>query len=564
MLAARPEFEKHVIGQRLAVIAETGATMNIGGEGLVIGRLHDQGQGRPLAAIDDDASRAMLASRGRSLIDAHWGAYVAFLTARARASVEIVRAPLGDLPCLIFSSVLGMFVASDIDLLTAFAGLVPEVDWMALTHHLAAPDLPRRRTCLKGVDELRGGEQLSDNADGRVINALWPIWNFAGADHRFVDERDAARHVRDAVHTGVSTRAHPHGRIILRLSGGLDSSIVAACLADADRDVVALTLVTHDRSGDERLHARAVAAHLGVPLIEAMRAVADVDLEASAAHGLPRPSTRGFTQASARLAVDVARDHGATAIFDGGGGDNMFASLQSLAPVVDCLRRDGGPFWRTARSIGIAAQTSTLEVAWRAVVRSWSRGPSFRWPVDLRLFSANARAVAAGADNHPWLVPPPDALAGSAAHIALLAAADSVAQGRDPRQFLGSVSPLIAQPVAEACLRVPSWFWTREGHNRVIARDAFRNALPPAIVDRRDKGAPDSFVIELIEANHALIVAMLTEGLLVRRGLIDRVALTVALAPANLAKGYGYARIMQLVDAEAWVQSWSWASGRPS
>src|SRR3546814_8247035 len=88
--------------------------------------------------------------------------------------------------------------------------------------------------------------------------------------------------------------------------------------------------------------------------------------------------------------------------------------------------------------------------------------------------------MALGAADHPWLVPPKGALAGSAAHIALLAAAESVTRSRDARVARADISPLIAQPVAEACLRVPSWLWTRDGHNRAIARDAFRAALPPA------------------------------------------------------------------------------------
>ena len=109
---------------------------------------------------------------------------------------------------------------------------------------------------------------------------------------------------------------------------------------------------------------------------------------------------------------------------------------------------------------------------------------------------------------------------------------------------------------AETCLRVPSWFWTRDGHNRVIARDAFRSALPQSIINRRDKGAPDSFMVELIDANLAAISVMLSEGLLARNGLLDREAVLAALAPAALAKGFGYIRIMQLVDVEAWVRSW--------
>src|SRR3546814_3180395 len=116
-----------------------------------------------------------------------------------------------------------------------------------------------------------------------------------------------------------------------------------------------------------------------------MRETSDVDLAGSAARGLPRPSARAFAQASALLADAVACDHHASAIFDGGGGDNMFGSLQSPAPVVDCLRSDGGAghFWQTASSIGIAAQTSTFDVERRALLRSWSRGPAYRWMDDV-------------------------------------------------------------------------------------------------------------------------------------------------------------------------------------
>src|SRR3546814_8369753 len=86
--------------------------------------------------------------------------------------------------------------------------------------------------------------------------------------------------------------------------------------------------------------------------------------------------------------------------------------------------------------------------------------------VDVSLLSGRAREMALGAADHPWLVPPKGALAGSAAHIALLAAAESVTRSRDARVARADISPLIAPPVAEACLRVPSWLWTRDGHNR--------------------------------------------------------------------------------------------------
>jgi asparagine synthase (glutamine-hydrolysing) len=558
VLAQTAGFKSRKVGNRLTLLCENGASLAIGEEGFVIGRLFSRGQTGALQSVDVETSRSIIASRGDWLIRAHWGAYVAILAARESDSVDVVRAPLGDLPCYTFRSSSGLFLGSDVEMFVRFAGFVPQIDWSQLALHLGAPDLYRRRTCLVGLDELSGGERMTDIAGHTTHLARWTPWDFVGIDRRFNDPIEAASRVRDVVRIAVAAQASGYDKVLLRLSGGLDSSIVAAALAHANQPFVTHTLVTRDRGGDERVHAQAVADHLGVTLVEAQRDLNLVDITASDAHCLPRPSARAFVQASSRIARNVASSSGASVIFDGGGGDNVFASLQSTAPVADCLKADGGNgyFWRTARSIGISAHASTIKVARAALVRSWMRGPGFRWSVDLTLLSDEARRIAAEAADHPWLAPPAGALAGSAAHIALLAAAQSVVQSRNPSVPIPDVSPLISQPVAEACLRVPSWLWTHDGHNRVIARDAFRDALPQSIVDRRGKGIPDSFMVELIDANLDLIRDMLTNGELARNRMIDRAAVSAALAPAAIAKGFGYIRIMQLVDVEAWVRSW--------
>lgn len=558
VLAAAPRFEIHVACHRLVLVAEPGAARAIGTEGMIIGSVFARGGSVAQPTIETGPAQSIIASRGEELIRAYWGSYVALIAARDHDRIEVVRSPFGDLPCYFFRSPFGLFIASDVEMLVRFAGFIPAVDWSALVRHLAEADCHSRATCLQGLSELTGGERLTESGGASTIDSVWRPWDFVDPGLRIGDRQVAADYIGDAVRTAVVAQTRPHTKTVVRLSGGLDSSIVAACLARADQPFVALTLVTRDRSGDERVHARKVATHLGVELVEAMRDVTQVDLERSAAHNLPRPAARGFAQSGAAVAADIAAMHNASAIIDGGGGDNMFASLKSAAPVADCLRRGGGTghFWKTARSIGMSAHVSTVEVARRGLIRALTRGPAYRWSLNLDLFTPAARLVATNVIDNAWLDPPDKALAGSAAHVALLVAAQSVVQSRFPQAFFPEISPLIAQPIAEACLRVPGWLWTRDGHNRVIARDAFRADLPAAIVDRRDKGAPDSFVIELIDANHALISAMLTDGLLAKHGIIDASAVASALQPHSIAKGMTYVRLMQLVDAEAWVQSW--------
>ncbi len=178
-LRAHPGFEKQLAGDRLALLSEAGAALALGREGFVIGTIHERGRAAALRAFDPETVRAVIASSGEWLIRAHWGSYVALIAARERDSLELVRAPLGELSCFVVESVFGLFVASDVDLLQRFADYDPQIDWNGLARQLAAGDLCGRRTCLIGVEELSGGERLIDRAGERSIDEPWRIARIA-------------------------------------------------------------------------------------------------------------------------------------------------------------------------------------------------------------------------------------------------------------------------------------------------------------------------------------------------------------------------------------------------
>ena len=112
-------------------------------------------------------------------------------------------------------------------------------------------------------------------------------------------------------------------------------------------------------------------------------------------------------------------------MFDGGGGDNIYCSLQSVRPAVDCLLADEGhgAFLSTAAAIAELTQVSLWTVARRAWLASWRRSPAYQSPLDLRFLSRSAREAAMSVAAHPWLEPPSDTLPGTAAHVALIVAA---------------------------------------------------------------------------------------------------------------------------------------------
>jgi asparagine synthase (glutamine-hydrolysing) len=171
------------------------------------------------------------------------------------------------------------------------------------------------------------------------------------------------------------------------------------------------------------------------------------------------------------------------------------------------------------------------------------------------MLSKDALGTLHSALEHPWLPPPANALPGSAGQIGVLLAALSLVQSPSA---LGTPwrSILLAQPIVEACLSIPTWLWFERGRNRAVARHAFAPLLPASIAWRASKGAMDSFVVEIFEANRAKATAMVLDGHLGRSGLIDRDAAERTLRDQGPTRGIAYGRVMQFVDVEAWLASW--------
>jgi asparagine synthase (glutamine-hydrolysing) len=97
--------------------------------------------------------------------------------------------------------------------------------------------------------------------------------------------------------------------------------------------------------------------------------------------------------------------------------------------------------------------------------------------------------------------------------------------------------------------------WSRGGQNRALARRAYADILPREILERRSKGTPDCFVVELFEANRQRIREFLCEGLLASNDIVDREQIASFLAADGPVRGLGYWRIMTLTDVEAWIQT---------
>jgi asparagine synthase (glutamine-hydrolysing) len=413
--------------------------------------------------------------------------------------------------------------------------------------------LPTIDTALAGVTDLRAGEVVTLDGGTERTASGWSPWDFVEA-REGEDNAATAERLRRIVEQCVVAWASLYDRPLLSLSGGLDSSIVAACLAQSRSPAQCLTLFTDDPAGDERGFAQMVCDAVGLPVGESRYDLDAVDLSRALGPHLPRPAGRVEAQPYEAAHRAVAERIGADAFFTGNGGDNVFGYSQSAAAVADRALHEGpgaGAF-ATLRDVCKQTGAGPLRVT-RAAVRIARQPPGYRWKPNPAFL--HPELVAAQRDiafHHPWLDAPPWALPGKAAHIAALVRAQLTLEA-DRSRVAPVIHPLLSQPILEACLAIPSWRWREGGRDRAMARTAFAGRLPAAIVDRKVKGTPDPFCGEIVRRKREELRGRLLEGQLAAHHILDPGAIEEALRPERPTSGEENVRLLELANVEAWL-----------
>jgi len=490
-----------------------------------------------------------------TLAERYWGGYVAVLTPKNR--MLVARSPGGALPCYFTMFPGGWAISSDIMLLVE-AGLVrPSVNWAEIPRYLGARDLPQARTAVDGVTELLPGTAVELGEREARVWQFWNPWDFV-SEPLLWDSEDVADRLRRTVDHCVASWASTSQAPILTLSGGLDSSIVAAALSRVGGRASSVTISTLSRDGDERDYARVMAQASGMNLIEATYDLADVDLSRSVAEHFPKPIGFVHELAYHSALLRAVGEAGADAVFTGNGGDNVFYNSSSVRPFFDACKARG--FHReTAQSIadiGRVTQVPRWEVCRQIVKAARTMRRPYQWHLDIDFMEADAaEAMRANPPQHDWLERASLTRPGKLGHIALLLRVQNHVEGYLRGFGLPMIDPLMSQPIVELALAIPTWKMIEGGSNRAIARRAYADLLPPLIRDRRRKGSPSSFAVDLVNQRLDEIRERLMDGELAQHRLISRSALDKALVSGPAIDRH-YVRLMALLDMEAWIRRW--------
>jgi len=183
---------------------------------------------------------------------------------REQRRLFLARDRFGEKP-LYWAQVGGrLLFASELTALAGHAGLTPEIDPMAVRKLLAYGFIPSPVAYWKGCRKLPGGSWLLYGVDDGSLRQ-GDFWRFRIEPGLAITEKQAVEQLRDLIISAVQRRLMSDVPLGIFLSGGVDSSGVAAAAARlvGGGAVKTFAIGFTEPSYDESAHARRMADYLG-------------------------------------------------------------------------------------------------------------------------------------------------------------------------------------------------------------------------------------------------------------------------------------------------------------
>lgn len=297
------------------------------------------------------------------------GTFVVVAFDRAHRSVQVVRDQLGGRPLVHARVGDGVLLAEHERAIVDLLPSVPGPDRLTLAQWIESGTIPAGRTLFDGIGRVAPAHREILSADGVTTQCWWrPRYEGVVAG----SPAGLAERFRDAAFEAVARGAQEARTPAVLLSGGLDSSCVAAGLAArtaaGSPQAMALSGVfpSHPDT-DERELIEATADHTGLPVeliaFEQSSSIVEPAMEHIERWSLPPATPNLFLW---RPVMARARELGVDAMLDGEGGDELFGFAPHL--IADMLSKGRVlAAWRLTNQIPGIGDEATMRVRLRAL-----------------------------------------------------------------------------------------------------------------------------------------------------------------------------------------------------
>jgi asparagine synthase (glutamine-hydrolysing) len=574
-----------------ALVAQSGARNGITsvvrlqrGHGVIIGTLFRRGDYGRVREVSDNETDKIVSSQAGELIQNYWGSYVAFIFDGSICNV--VREPTRSLPCYHMREAGIHIFFSHAEDLASLVRVKFAINRKYLTRWLTFSRLLGDESALDGVEELLGGERVTISAEGTKRTLLWDPLRLANTAKRDPPSNLAIQ-LRTTVQETIDAWASCYDSVGHQLSGGLDSSIVAGCLARAPtRPAVTYVNFSIDSRFDERLHldgvdkataaklraiagqgderyfARLIASRWNVPMVERERSNS-MDLARLWQAPLTINPTEYFTSIESDEAqIALAASSGIQCFFSGLGGDSVLLATMQPYPGMDYVALNGiGPSVLSHLAASCILSKESIWTVLKHVLKHSVFKRPYDSPIELHkqpslLADSAADCLRAEDFENPWSLAATRLPPGKRAHLRGLCDSthfDSIFISGD---HVDHVEPLNSQPVWELMLQIPTYTILSGGVSRGLARMAFADLLPAEVRRRQSKGSGTTFYQHVVRSNRSYLRDMLVGGLLVQDRYLDQQKVEAYLCADEPFGTVPASQVLSYLCGEIWYRQW--------
>jgi asparagine synthase (glutamine-hydrolysing) len=280
---------------------------------------------------------------GTACVEHLLGMFAFAVAERDSGTVVLARDRLGIKPLYLAETPTRLRFASTLPALLEAGDVDTSIDTVALHHYLSFHSVvPPPRTILTGIRKLPPATVRTIHADGTgTEHRYWRPSHSRRAEHHDMSARDWADEVLASLRRAVRRRMVADVPVGVLLSGGLDSSVVVALLAEGGQHGLRTFSVGFEssggESGDEFQYSDIVAEHFATDhqkiMVSTDRLLPSVDKAIAA---MSEPMVSHDCVAFYLLSAEVSRS--VTVVQSGQGADEIFAGYDWYPPLADVPR----------------------------------------------------------------------------------------------------------------------------------------------------------------------------------------------------------------------------------
>jgi asparagine synthase (glutamine-hydrolysing) len=478
---------------------------------------------------------------GIGCVEKFLGMFAFAIAERASGRVILARDRLGIKPLYLDQTSDRLRFASSLPALLAAGGTDTSIDRTALAYYLSFHSIvPPPRTILAGVRKLPPATVRVIEADGRSTDHVYWEPSFTrDPDRADLSDQDWQDALLESLRTAVQRRMVADVPVGVLLSGGIDSSVVVALLAESgQRDLTTFSIgfeAAGGESGDEFEYSNLVANHFGTQHhrieIDSSRLLPGIDAAIAA---MSEPMVSHDCVAFYLLSEDVSKD--VKVVQSGQGADEVLAGYDWYPPLAAVPREDAVEayanvfFDRRGHALPALLNPDWLvaEDAPLDYVTAQFARPGAETSVDAALRS----------DTTVMLVDDPVKRVDNM----------TMAWGLEARV------PFLDHEFVELAGRIPPHLKLADGGKGVLKR-ACRGLVPDAVIDRTKGSFPVPAIRQLEGPYLDRVRAALTDPAARARGIFRPAAVESMLAaPNDVRTQLGSNALWQLALLEMWLQ----------